>query len=213
MNKLYGMLVDSPDSAEFYYRNTKQVVSRDPAAILLIPQSADKAYRQYCADQICRLCHAAFPTELAELDPQNSYAYPAAVVTTKVTDVSGLPAGITSVVFDAQVAYTFVNKTFSFVYDGVGTLSFEGKAVPWSNGTGVFEYGGFRIAITGVAAGAFQGTMAMTRVPDRSLLKLDERIKDYAETMWDPTFEPYRDATLITKRIAAFALNVLKRVG
>ena len=212
MNKLYGMLVDAPDSAEFYYRNTDQAGSMEPAVLVLVPQSADKAYKQYCADQLCRLCLDVFPGKLAELDTQASYSYPSLAATEKLTEVKGTPDTVQATVFDLQLGYPFIEKTMSLSYDGVDTFVFEGKTYPWNDGVGVFECAGFRISFTGVAATSFAGTMKITRTPSRDLLVLDSYINAFKETEWDSEYEPYRDATMVTQRIAAFTLNALKRV-
>jgi hypothetical protein len=212
MNKLYGMLVDSPDSGELYYRNTDQEMGATPASYILIPQASEKAYKQYCADQLCGICHEVFPQEIAALDPQNSYKYPASSVVSPETLIVGVPAGIMVNVFDLQVGYPFVERVMSFSYDGVSTLTFQGVQYPWNDGTGVFDYQGLRIAFTGIASGSFSGTITATRSPSRSLIQLDEDIMAYTEPLWDPAYEPYRDSTLITQRIAAFTLNTLKKV-
>lgn len=211
MNKLYGLLVDKPDSGELYYRNTTQTAESTPATRVLLPSTDDKAYQQFCADQLSRLCFDVFPDQLRALDPDNTYAYLAAPLVAKDTVSYGLPAGVSVVVFDQLIGYPFVMKTVSFTYDGV-TFVFDNKQLPWNNGTGTFQYQGFNIAFTGVAPGVFQGTLEFTRHPERSLLSLWSAIDSYGETVWDPEYEPYRDSTLLTQRVAAFTLNTLKGI-
>ncbi len=104
-----------------------------------------------------------------------------------------------------------MNSSFGFTYDGVNTLTFGGKAYAWNDGTGTIQYQGFNITFKGTASGPFTGRLEFTRHPERALIDVAASIDDYAETEWDDTFEPYRDATLLTKRIAAFTLNAFKR--
>lgn len=212
INRLYGMLVDGPDPDQLYYRNSLQDYVDDKAVNVLIPASTEKAYRQFCADQLCRLCAEVLPSQLSELDPENSYAYPTTCVTQNATAAQGLPAGVNVTVFDKTIGYPFVIDTVAFRYDGIDTFIFGSRSFTWNNGTGMFEYNGFNIAFTGIAAGAFKGTLQLTRKPARPLTSLADTIAAYAETQWEPEFEPYRDATLLTQRIAAFTLNTMKRL-
>lgn len=211
MNKLYGMLVDGPDAGELHYRNTAQDFVDNNETRVLRPQSTDKSYLQFCADQLCRLCAEVFPDKLAELDPENSYAYPSAGLAAKDTVVYGLPPAITVTVFDKLVSYPFVSRTAPFFYDGVDNFTFDNKTIAWNDGTGIFSYQGFNIAFTGVAPGPFKGTITFTRKPTRDLVALAKAIAAFQGVIWDPDFELYRDSTLLTQRIAAFTLNTLKR--
>jgi hypothetical protein len=211
MNELYGTLVNSPNSGELYYRNTTRRNSLAEDIGVILPQTTDKAYIQFCADQLCRLCASVFPDSLKELDPQNTYEYPTTVVESTSTVVYGQPSTVNVAVFDTLVAYPYITKSMSFHYDGVDTFTFEGKRMPWNNGSGVFEYAGLRFSFNGPAASSFKGTVEVTRRPTRSLIDLDRSIKAFKGTEWSDEFEPYRDASLITQRVAAFTLNALGR--
>jgi len=128
-----------------------------------------------------------------------------------VTTALGQPASVKVAVFDLQVGYPFITRTFAFSYDGASTFVFDGKRRAWNNGTGVFAYAGFNIAFTGIAAAPFSGTLTVIRKPYRSLIQLDKDIDNFSGVEWYPDLEVYRDASLITQRVAAFVLNTLRR--
>lgn len=210
MNKLYGLLVNDPEPGKYYYRRSTQKVGAGKAVAALIPQTSDKDYLQYSADKLCELCMAVLPDDFKSLDPENTYMHPATPVAAAETYVTGVPGTVKVSTYDAQVAYTWINRQVRFVYDGASTFTFDGRAIAWgANGTGMFEYAGIRIAFTGTAAGPFQGLMTFVRKPTIDMLKLADKVSA-VNVEWHPEFEIYRDSTLKTQRVAAFTLNTLK---
>jgi len=210
INKLYGFLIDGAVATDYYYRHTTRAAGYTLATGVLAPRTTDGAYVQYCADQLCVLCLAALPKELAALDPNNTYARPSSAVEVPITEITAVPDSITVTIHDTAVAYPWTARTIQVVSDGIDTLTLDGNVrIPWGpEGTGVFAYGDFRLAFTGSIV-AFTGKISLQRTPTRDLLELVAAIDKHHDTPWSETFEPYRDATVPTVRIAAFTLNAL----
>jgi len=214
INQLYGFLADASTPGEFYYRHSDRSYEPDRIVRALMPPVGETAYTQYCADQLCQLCLAALPTELAALDPNNTYDRPAETVADPTTIFSGVPGNVSVSVFDTLPAYNWVRQSIAFSYDGVDTLTFAGYEVAWpAGGTQTFEYKNVRFRFIGTPAGSFNGTVNLLRQPVRDILATLNAVTALRLTDWTPTFEPYKESPIVTVRLAAHILNALERAN
>lgn len=209
------MLVDSPQSSEFYYRNTTQAPVVYPQRDILVPKSNEQAYLQFCGDQLCRLVvENKLGKLLQELDPHNTYMRESEKVEDKVTNIMGLPEGVTLNLMEPTGVYEWVRNEVKFVYDGVTTVTYgAGKTVEWGAlGTAPMHVNGMVLTLNGVAPGApFTSVVSLIRKPSRDLLKL-LTAADATSPKWDPRLAPYKDSTIPSTRLVAYVLNALANI-
>lgn len=205
INKLYGFLTETREEAELYYRYSSMPWCYSKVHTILLPQSDELAYQQYCADQLCLLCQAALPEQLGSMDPSNTYFVPATQVASYSTEFSGVPGNVTAQAFDTLPAYPWVRKTMPISYDGATTVVVDGRSFTWGT---AFEVDGIRLFFSGTT-GAFTATLNLVRTPYRDILALLAAADTFKEIPWTDTFKELYDTTLPTTKLAAFVLNAL----
>jgi hypothetical protein len=210
------MLAPGAIEGEVYYRRSTQPEVFYTERDILIPNTNEKAYVQFCADQLCRLCQGSKLSEiLLELDPNNTYIRPADMVGEESTITSGIPTGVTLNVMEPNRWLPWIRHDVLMVFDGVTTVTYDGnKTVEWGlAGTDVMESKGLLLTLNGTnPATPFQATAAFTRRPARNLMTLLEELDRIQALQWDARLEPYRDSTAPGTRLVAYVLNALTKI-
>jgi len=216
INKLYGMLAPGALSTEFYYRKTTQPEVYFAERDVLLPQTQEKAYLQFCANQ---LCHLASMNKLASvlqtLDPNNTYTRAAEQVEDELTEIAGIPAGFTVNIMEPSSDYNWVRRQLRMSFDGTDTVTYDDvKTVTWGlTGTGVMESGGLRIALVGPPpTSTFVASASFVLKPARDLLQLLEDLDALEGVEWVAQLEPYKDCTMPATRLVAYVLNALAKL-
>jgi len=215
INKLYGLLVEEADPSVAYYRKSTQEPVRLQELQALVPKSREKSYLQFCADQICRIVsNSKLSAQLKELDPHNTYDRPVLTLEESTTIISGVPDGTTVSILENPDGYLWVERSIGATYDGVSTVSYGiDQSVEWgAAGTPVMSDGGLRFTFNGAAPlTSFTATIEVVRKPSRNLLTVLQLLDGLEGVEWTADFEPYKDSTVPTTRLAAYVLNMMNR--
>jgi hypothetical protein len=210
------MLAPGAVEGELYYRRSTQPEVFYKERDTLIPNSNEKAYVQFCADQLCRLCQGSKLSDiLLELDPNNTYPRPADILEEEATLTSGLPDGIILNILEPERNLPWVRHDILMVFDGVTTVTYDdNKTVEWgAAGTDIMYSNGLQLTLNGVNPGiGFQATAAFTRTPARNLMTLLEELDKIQALIWDERLEPYKDSTAPGTRLVAYVLNALAKL-
>lgn len=215
INRLYGILAPEALASAAYYRRSTQPRATVPELQVLIPQTTEKAYIQYCADQLVRLSQLnQLTTVLQELDPDNTYERQSTQITDDVTNIAGVPAAVALVVVETNRRYPWVEQTIHLSFDGVTTVTYDGnKTAEWgATGTPLMPVAGLALQLNGAPPAAFTATVELTRRPSRDLLDLLDHMDKLEGLEWDARLEPYKDATVPTTRLVAYVLNALAKI-
>jgi hypothetical protein len=216
INKLYGTLAPGAEADEFYYRRSTQDEVFYPERDILIPHTTEKAYIQFCADQLCQLCEGSKLSELLlELDPNNTYGRPTDIVTEESTLESGIPPGVILNVLEPNRWLPWIRHDVLMVFDGVTTVTYDDtKTVEWgATETEIMYSNGLQLTLNGTNPGiSFQSTVAFTRRPARNLKNLLDELDKIQALKWDERLEPYKDSTAPATRLVAYVLNALTKI-
>lgn len=210
------MLAPGAEEGEVYYRRSTQPEVFYPERDILIPRSNEKAYVQFCADQLCRLCQGSSLSELLlELDPNNTYPRTSDMITEEQTLESGIPDGVTLNVMEPDRWLPWIRHDVLMVFDGVTTVTYDDtKTVEWeTTQTEIMYSNGLQITLNGTNPGiAFQSTVGFVRRPARDLMALLDQLDKIQALEWDERLEQYRDSTAPATRLVAYVLNALTKI-
>ena len=216
INKLYGILAPGAEAGEFYYRRSTQPEVFYPERDILIPHTTEKAYIQFCADQLCQLCQDSKLSELLlELDPNNTYDRSTDIVTEESTLESGIPDGVLLNVMEPNRWLPWIQHEVLMVFDGVTTVTYDDtKTVEWATTeTEIMYSNGLQLTLNGTNPGiAFQSKVSFIRRPARNLMALLEQLDKIQALEWDERLEPYKDSTAPATRLVAYILNALTKI-
>jgi len=216
INRLYGMLAPEALSTEYYYRRSTQAEEYVRELDILIPRSTEDAYRQFCADQLCTLVYeSSLKDILLELDPNNTYEYPAEAVDEKDTEITGVPGGVVLNLADASIQNPWVRKVVTLSYDGVDTVTYEdGKTVEWgATGTPPIVIDGVVMSFSGAPpVSSFIAVVSMVRKPYRSIMTLYNQLESESGITWTTQLAEYNDITVPSTKLAAYVLNTLAKL-
>lgn len=213
------MLVPGGASGDVYYRKTNQPEVFYTERDILVPRTTEKAYIQFCADQLCRLAIGnTLYDVLLELDATNTYDREVSKVAEEVTEISGVPEGTTLSLMEPNPYYAWVQHSIQISFDGLTTVTYSGsnsyKTAEWgATGTELMESKGVSFTLNGPApASAFKAVVDLTRKPARDLMELLMQLDNAQLIVWDDRLEPFMDSTIPSTRLVAYVLNALTRI-
>jgi len=213
------MLAPDSEADEYYYRKTTQPEVFYAEREILIPRSVEKAYIQFCADQLCLLAQGNVLNKiLLELDPSNTYPRAAAAVPSESTTISGIPEGIVLNIMEPYPSYAWIQHTIRMSFNGVTTVTYDGsnnsETVEWGpTGTTAMSSKGVLLTLNGPPpASSFEARVVLVRKPSRDLMALLTQLDNAQLIVWDDQLAPYMDSTIPLTRLVAYVLNALARI-